>query len=265
MMDDFHHICRKNNLTYVLFGGSALGAVRHSGFIPWDDDVDICMPRADYDYLAACYEKEFPQKYYVQNVKKCRKYDLNFTKIRLNNSSFCEFLDPEPERSGFFIDIFPAENVAGSFFGRKAQQLVSDGMLFICSCLRIFHKRRFLLELSKGHKEVRMAIDLKSLIAAPFSIVPFHNWLLLTEKALCGNRNSSSEYVAVPTGSGHFKRETYPRNWFFPPKIIEFEGRQFMAMGEVEKYLTRGFGDYMVLPPENERERHALQRFTMPY
>ena len=93
IMDDIHDVCTENNLRYVITGGCAIGAVRHKGFIPWDDDIDICLLRKDYDRLPELINKAYPGKYTVQNINTSPDYDLNFMKIRLNGTRFVEPAD----------------------------------------------------------------------------------------------------------------------------------------------------------------------------
>lgn len=263
MMDDIHAVCVENKLHYVITGGCALGAVRHRGFIPWDDDIDVCLPRKDYDRFRQYLMQRFPEKYYVQEIKACSAYDLNFMKVRLKGTSFCEFLDSEPDKSGVFIDVFSIENVAESFLGRYFQRLLTDGLQFICSCIRIRKKRKQLLVMAGDCQEARRAILVKSLLALPFSIIPFRRWLLWTDKALSIIKNENSAYLAIPAGVRHFKGELCPREWFFPERRVEFEGREYYTMAKVERYLEMAYGDYHRIPPENEREKHAVLTFRL--
>ncbi len=265
MMDEIHAFCQAHGLHYVISGGCALGAVRHGGFIPWDDDIDLCMPRRDYDRFLHMFAESFSEKYYVQEIRTCEGYDLNFSKIRLKDSVFCEPLDPEPDKSGIFIDLFPIENTSDNPILRKGQQLLSDGMQFICSCIRIRKKRKRLLQMAGNTKEARQAIRLKSMIAIPFSIVPFRRWLLWTEHILGRNHNENSDYIAIPTGGKHFRGETYPREWVFPEREVEFAGRYYCGMNEIECYLEQMYGAaWRTLPPEQDRERHVLLAFSLP-
>ncbi len=265
MMDDIDSFCRDTGLHYVMSGGCALGAVRYSGFIPWDDDIDLCMPRCDYDRFRELFLQQFADKYDVQEVRVCEYYDLNFTKIRLKGSVFREPLDPEPERAGIFIDLFPIENTANNALLRKMQQILSDGMQFICSCVRIHKKKELLLGLAGNAEGGTRVIRIKAAIGRCFSFISFRRWLLWTERVLSMCHNENSHYIAIPTGGKHFKGETYPRECFFPEERMDFAGHSYCRIHDIENYLQQMYGtDWMTPPPEDERQYHVLAAFALP-
>ncbi len=263
VMDDIHAVCKENGLVYFMSGGNALGAVRHGGFIPWDDDIDLYMPRSDYRKFRDCMIKAFPDKYYVQEIHACPKYDLNFMKVRLNGTVFCECLDAEPEKAGLFVDIFPMENVANNRCVRMLQHLLSDGMLFITSCVRIREKRALLFALAGDDSAAKKAIQLKARIALPFSIFPLRRWLLWTDRVLSMIKNENTALVSVPSAPGHFKGEMFARDVILPTKTMKFCDRTYEFMAEPEVYLEQKYGDYMTIPPVEQRERHMLLKFNL--
>lgn len=262
MMQDIDGFCTRNQLTYVMTGGCALGAIRHQGFIPWDDDIDICMPREDYDRFAREFSGEYTAKYYVQEIQTCPAYDLNFMKVRLKGTEFCELLDPEPEKAGIFIDIFPIEHVYMSSWKRSLQHLYSDGLQFICSCVRIRGKKERLLEYAQNKDIVKM-IRLKAAIGTLFSFRTLRDWLLLTERFVSRCKEKDSSLISIPVGRGHFKGELYPTDWFYPPKRMDFAGHSFAFPAKTENYLKQMYGDYMSIPSKEEREHHSVLSFDL--
>ncbi len=262
MMEDVDGFCTGNRLTYVMTGGCALGAVRHKGFIPWDDDIDICMPREDYDRFAAAFAKEYAAKYHVQEIRSCQEYDLNFMKIRLKGTVFCELLDPEPEKAGIFIDVFPIEHVYQAGWKRMLQHLYSDGLQFICSCVRIRGKKERLLEYA-GDKSVVRMIRLKAALGTLFSFQSLRSWLLLTERFVSRCKEKDSALISIPVGRGHFQGELYPAEWFYPPKRMEFSGHSFAFPAKTHQYLEQMYGDYMTIPPAEKREHHSVLAFDL--
>ena len=112
ILDEVVRICDKYNLDYYLVGGTLIGAIRHKGFIPWDDDLDISMPRADYEKFLEVAPLELDEKYYLENRKYNEKFHLPFTKIKKNNTEFREtFTSSLDNHKGIFVDIFPLDNV----------------------------------------------------------------------------------------------------------------------------------------------------------
>ena len=262
VMEDVKYVCKKYNLTYTLCGGSALGAVRHKGYIPWDEDLDICMPRRDYDKFEEKFLCEFSDKYWVQNIKTSPKYDLSFMKIRVKGTRYMEIFDPEEEKAGMFIDIFPVENTYDSSIQRRIHGTISEALLFICSCVRIRSKKSKILEYL-GDDGLGKVVRIKNAIGFVFSFLSIHQWLMITEKFLSKNKNENSKYVMIPSGRGHYFGEIYTRDSFFPEKEVQFEDRTMMLQKNVDEYLTTLYGDYMKIPPEDKRERHSVIEYSL--
>ena len=125
ILQEFHQFCHRENLRYSLYAGSLTGASRHQGFIPWDDDIDIMMPREDYEKLLADWDQSAPKGYVLQNTRTDSEFTQNFTKIRKDHTAF---LQDEVERTkhyhkGIFVDIFPGDRVPSGKIGRKIQYI----------------------------------------------------------------------------------------------------------------------------------------------
>jgi len=109
-LEEFISLCQNLGLTYYLLGGTMLGAVRHKGFIPWDDDIDVGMPRKDYDTFVNQAQKYISSNYYVQTHKSDPEYPFNFAKIRINNTTYIESkLASKSMNHGIYIDVFPLD------------------------------------------------------------------------------------------------------------------------------------------------------------
>lgn len=264
MMKDIHFVCEKYSLTYFLGGGSCLGAVRHKGFIPWDDDMDVIMPRNDYDMLPELLNKEFPDKYFYEEIHINKNYDANFMKIRLKGSLCREIFESDPQNAGIFIDINPLENVYGNSILRKIHGYTCELLLLICSCVRLKGNAPKIKPYINDKKQLGV-IKRKLLIAKFLSFFSLRKWLLITEKRLSSCKDKNSVFVSIPTGRKHYFGELQPRNTFAKAVLTEFEDTKFYIMNDFDSYLTGLFGkDYMTLPPENERERHAVTALKFP-
>jgi lipopolysaccharide cholinephosphotransferase len=247
---------------YAITGGAMLGAVRHQGFIPWDDDIDICMPRRDYDRFCKLFLQEFSDRYWVQNVKNDCRYDLNFMKVRMKNTIFLELFDMDEKKAGLFIDIFPVENTFSNPVLRGIHGVISDGLLLICSCVRMTTKAERLLTYTH-HSELEKTIRIKLIIGKLCSVFPLRWWLLQTERWLSSYKNSKSEWITIPSGRKHYFGELYRRTVFYPAVRRPFEQEHFLGVREPDVYLKNMYGDYMEIPPVSERERHTVLRFSL--
>ena len=262
MLKDLDYVCRKYHLNYCLCGGSALGAVRHGGYIPWDDDIDVDMPRKDYDRLERLMIREFGDKYWVQNIKSSPAYDLSFMKIRKKGTRFVEIFESEPEYAGLFLDIYPIENTYNHPVLRFCQGMIVQTLLFCASCVRIHQKEKILLDYMSESK-IRRVIKIKNWLGKKLGIFPMWKWLLFVEKWASRCKDENSRYIVIPSGRKHFWGELYKREVFFPFRQVSFEAYEFWIMNQPEVYLTKLFGDYMYIPSENEREKHSVAELDL--
>ena len=259
IMDDFDAMCRKHNLCHFLTGGSALGAFRENGFVPWDDDIDIMMPRKDYDQLPQIAEKEFGDKYWVQNLKTSETFDLCFTKFRKNGTRFVELFESEPERAGFFLDVFPLEDTYDNPVVRFVNGIIDEALFFIASCVRIHQQKDRLIQFFND-PNIRKSIRLKSCIGSVFdSKKDKRKWYKRCEKWQSKCNNPDSRYTTVSCGRGHYFGEMYTRNRLFPLIEHEFEGKRYFIPKECEHLLMKLYGSgYMKKSDPGKIEKHVI-------
>lgn len=243
ILDEIDRICIENGLNYFLMGGSMLGAVRHKGFIPWDDDIDIAMPRKDYDKFIKICRTKLDQKYYLHCFETDKQYYLPFAKIRKNNTIFLEkAIEKLETHHGIFVDIFPFENAkkADSFF-QKIQAILVRTITET-----MFYKKKIIKKESCRHTFV---VSIFNMFSGPF--------LMKLQRMLMRlNRNDCADYLVALSGSCEYRRATSPKSVFLPTKPIQFENRVYQGMNNPDEYLKSVFGDYMKLPPEEERVNH---------
>lgn len=264
MLTDLDALCRRNGLCYLLTGGSALGAVRNKGFIPWDDDVDILMPRADYEKLAACVEKELSHKYWVQSLASGEKYDLNFLKFRKKGTLFVEIYDNEPENAGICIDVFPLDDTYDNPIASKLYGVVNEGLFLMASCVRMHQKKERLLQYTESPSLAR-SIRLKCAIGRLLNSRRNPQlWYRRCERWSKKILNPTSRYLAVSAGRGHYFGEHYLRSDLYPTKETPFEGHLFQIAQNPHAFLKTLYGEgYRQEHKEYERESHGLIRFSL--
>lgn len=257
MLADIQKVCREHQIPYMAGGGTVLGAVRHRGFIPWDDDIDLNVAREYIPRLLAVVREEYGDKYLVVEPVRSEGYLSSFIQIQRRGTVMREYLHQKAEECGIKIDIFVIENTYDSKLLRTIHGLGTDAGLFFLSCYRMFAWRREFLSLTERNPRARMIIRMKSLLGIPYAIAPraFYTWLQRWMK-MC--RNTKSRYITIPSGRGHFFGELYERSRYCNTVEMPFENMQISVTKDYDSYMTRLYGDYRKLPPEDKREKHVL-------
>ena len=254
---DIVSLCQELSVPYMLGGGSALGAVRHQGFIPWDDDIDLNIPRADIDRLLDAVEERYPEKYYVEAPLRTPGYLSSFIQIHRRGTVFQEYLAQKKENCGIKIDIFVIENTYDQGILRKLHGLWVQAGLFFLSCYRMFAWRKEFQHLSEGDTKASLVMKIKSVFGLPFAVAPVFFYRCVQKSMMCC-RNDNSRYVTIPSGRKHFFGELYEREPFMETQAMAFQQYSFQVTKDYHHYLFNLYGDYMTLPPENHREHHVI-------
>lgn len=244
---EFDRICRKMNIPYQLCAGTLLGAVRHKGFIPWDDDVDVCMRRCDYDRFLQCCPQELNDKYFLQTCFTDPTCVVQFAKIRKNGTAYENALDASAKyHTGIWIDIFPMDNVNPNSLAGKYQRLqVMFYYAFVTSSIRerVTH--------CKGlHKRL-----IRSTFYNILKIVPKARIDKKLDEVYRKFNNEDTEYLGIFTnGVGkNYWIDIQPSDGFYDLIELDFCGRKFMAPKNYDEILKNAYGDYMSYPPIEDR------------
>ena len=232
----FDEICRKYDIPYMLFAGTALGAIRHKGIIPWDDDLDVVMLRKDYDRFLEVASGEIDlDKYYLQK-EFSDHWPMFFSKLRKNNTTFIErFVAKDPLiHQGVYIDIFPCDNLSDNKVIRKLQFISSK--IIIAKSLE---KRGYLTN-SK----------LKKIFIFVCKFIPSGPFIKIVQ--LKGRENTKEVHTFFGAASDYYKN-VYPREWFQQMEKCSFCGRKAPVSRYYDQMLTILYGDYMTPLPESKR------------
>lgn len=248
MMKVIHNICADNGINYYLCGGTTLGAVRHKGFIPWDDDLDIILPRNDYDKLMEVLKTQLPSAYWLQNYSTDSSYWQPFSKIRKKDTVYKEvgMEGINDAKCGVWIDIFPLDYVKKpNTIGLKLRKYLIQTIGFS------LRQRVFKIKYSAFSRRYIPAILL-------WGCVPLNELKKLQVRLMKGKCRSGFSYFTSLSSSYDIEKETYPCEWFDKGVLASFEGAQFTIPKEYDRYLTQLFGDYMQLPPIEKRKGHNI-------
>lgn len=239
ILDTVDNICRKHGLKYSIAYGTMLGAIRHGGFIPWDDDVDIIMPREDYKKFLMVWKQLHPKGYILQNKYTNWDFTQNFTKIRKDKTTF---LQADWEKSvsyhvGIFIDVFPGDRVAPGKITRKFQLMASAINLLI----------------SRGHTSNSSSLQkiVENLVLLMPKVVKKYLYKKTEKYIQKWNKHREQDFFYPSTMEWAYRH--YPYNMFDEMKDVNFAGHRVMCVKDTDKILTIDYGDYMKLPPVEER------------
>lgn len=239
----FHDFCERNNLKYYVLGGTMLGAMRHKGFIPWDDDIDVGMPRNDYEKLMSIMKDDiFDDKFILEQPLKNKGYIYPYCKIYDITTTLIENAKVKVKR-GIYIDVFPLDGI-----GNSAEEAESNfkeiNRLNTLTVLKVAGFR-------KGRKFY------KNLGVALFRLVPLNvNKMLKKIVKKCPTYSFDESLYCGNLVGNWGKREIVPRDVMGSPTLYEFENMRVYGAEKPDEYLTSLYGDWRKLPPKEKQITH---------
>lgn len=232
ILTEVDKICRKHQIEYFLDWGSLLGAVRHGGFIPWDDDLDIAIRREDLPRLRKALQEELPSNMRYQDTSTDFNYPVPFGKVRDRNSIFDDPYLKRVKERGIYIDIFCVEPI----IPLKLKKPID--FVYI-RCVRGIH--------NYSDRFVEKLLGYLCYLPAIFIIYMCRLWAKIAHVSKVGHLYGWKSLLYLDY------------NKVFPVKEIQFEGKKFFAPNDYDAYLKNLYGDYMQIPPEDKRETHLAE------
>ncbi len=257
ILNHFIHICKNHHLTYFCCGGTAIGAIRHHGMIPWDDDIDVFMPRPDYDRFVQIASQIDMGNYELATPYTCKDYPLYFVKL-CNRQTTLQELEDTPCIYGLYIDIFPIDGAPDDYETARAME-------------RQFTKTKHKLEAISSHISFSKYLQLLTIpkewgrFARKTFGFFFRSWyrqhLLCQLNDICYRYDyASSKLVAVYCGS-YGPKEVFPKSWLQGTVSFPFDNLIVDLPSGYDEYLRQYYGDYMQLPPVEKRQSHHLKAY----
>ena len=264
MLQEFDEVCQNLGISYTLGGGSCLGAIRHQGFIPWDDDLDINMTRSDFEKFSAEFDGLLGERYWLHVPGKTPGYDLCFPRLRLKGTIFRTRDDINNDECGVYIDIFIIENAPSSLILRSVHGIISLGLGFCYSCRRFFHHGDEYLSLAGDNIKNANTFKRKIRLGRTLSFASMDWWCKAWDKWNSIVKSQKTKYITIPVGRKHYFGETYPREKYFPVSQGLFCGLSVYLPHDPDFYLRSLYGDDYLTPPEkNNRESHVIYEFDL--
>ena len=251
ILKEFLKISKKYSLKYYILHGTLLGAVRHKGFIPWDDDLDICMPRKDYENFLEIASKKLPDRLKIINYRTDPSYHYYITRIIDTNTKLIEErMHDETRNTHVCIDVFPIDGSPNNYFLRKIyyfRVLYHRALMSLCYKDSIDRKRP-----RKLPEKVLLWIMEK--IPVEKMTTPYKQKCKI-DKLLKSQNVEKSKYIGNIMGA-YRTREMVPKKWYGKGKIYEFENMKLCGLEKYDDYLSYTYGDYMESPPTYKRKTH---------
>ena len=244
-------ICKKQNIKYSIIAGTLLGAVRHKGFIPWDDDLDIGMLRSEYERFIEICKKELKEDYFLQTWETDPGFALPIAKLRKNGTRFVEQSSCNANlHCGIYIDIFPFDNVPKE----KIQQAFQDRSTYLLKRILLIRSNYEVWQDSARMKKLIYLI--LKMISCVFTTDQIKRIL---HNIMTAKNNCMTKKVIAFGGAYGYKKETINKSWIEDLIEIDFESAKLSAPSNNVAYLTYFYGDYMTPPPEDKRfNRHSI-------
>ncbi|OPZ22520.1 MAG: LicD family protein [Firmicutes bacterium ADurb.BinA205] len=249
---EIKRVCESNGIKYTMIGGTLIGAVRHKGFIPWDDDMDFVMTRDNYDKFVKCCKTQLGSEFELQDWKTDPHFGFGFCKILMKNTEVVEKGKENMQcKKNAFVDVIPFDRLPAN----KLSQYKQDYLIRLYRNLVLFKSDKNIIEAFPPKMRMkRKATALLFIFMSRKTAIR-----KLEDQLRLYNNNKKADYTSM-LGSYGYQKEITSRKLFDEYVQLPFEDTEFMAIKNYDVYLSQVFGDYMQLPPEEKRVNHGMSK-----
>ena len=245
LLKEVKRICEENNITYFLGGGTLLGAIRHKGYIPWDDDIDIMLPRKDYDKLIEIFNEECNNKMRLENYTNTENYCYPFAKVVNLETLLIENNCKQLDDFGVYIDVFPIDYLPDN--DEKIRKIYKK-YKFLHRLLRMYQSDN----ISKVTKN-KLKLVLKKTVLPIMEDLELHKLIIKSIDNMVKKYKNTNTVTCI-TGK-YLEKEIMPSSYIVSYELADFEGEKYKIPVGYQAYLTKHYGNYMELPPKEKQVR----------
>lgn len=250
LLSYIHEFCVEHGINYYIYAGTLLGSLRHKGFIPWDDDIDIAMMREDFEKFYSL-SSLISDKYYLAFYENTKGYQYNFAKLEYKNSELIEFIYPKGRHGGVYLDIFILDGVPSDYKSHKRIFHKNVWWKIKNNALHRFYSKNIFLKTFWNTLGFFMRLKYRN------NTADFHRkW-----DSICKHSTINSEWIADQFGSD--LEGFIPKEYYGNPQLYEFEGMLFYGPERAEKCLEHLYGNWRELPPIEKRK--AAHGFSVKF
>ena len=264
MACDLDRRCKKNGIKLFMVGGTLLGALRYGTFIPWDDDMDFGLSRADYLKIIEIFDDEFSDKYELRCPNSKYPNGNRFMQIFKKGTLLRSLGDNNPfQPKSVYIDIFPYDFVPDNLLSRMVTGNTANMLMGIASCVMDWkYPDKLLCKYMKKTKSGRQMLLFRNVIGSFFSFLSPEKWFDLVDRTIMYKKETAK--ITSATGRKHYFGEIYPLDCFFPVVEMKFMDHNFYAPRDIKQYLSGLYGaDYMTPPPDKAKESHFISEVRL--
>lgn len=248
LMDEVHRLCEKHHVTYYLIAGSLLGAVRHRGFIPWDLDIDVGMPREDYERFRQLCGAELNAAFIYRDHSTEKMFTRPHALICKRNTTLklkYDRLNKFNENYGIYMDIFPLD---------KAPNDIAARLRHGKRLLKIKRFKQYRIPYSYSSSPLKRLAH--RIVSAALCWIPVSAINRFQESVMRIYEHDDTDYLCSMASGYSYRKQCMKREIYGSPVLLEFEGRRYCAPARYREYLTQLYGDYMTAPPAEERQKN---------
>lgn len=263
MIKDIDKVCKENDICYMAAGGTCLGSIRHKGFIPWDDDVDLLMPRNDLKRFLDIFDNALGDRYEITSPNSKYQLESMISAVYKKNTvkASVQTMDTDLPQ-GVHIDIFTIESVPMNAVVRRIKGTIAMGLQYIAvstlfRSLTNAKKKKFFYQTKAG----KINYLFRMAVGTIFSFRSSEKWAKSFDSFVGCKKDT--DLWAVPTDIKHYFGHIMPKDVYYPPIKGQFEDFMINLPHNPDQYLKNQYGDYMVIPPEAGREKHWSVGFCL--